>query len=106
MVPARERLQPWRALKRGLVLLITKTRPLRRMMRQSLCRFFNVFRELATRIGSPRCHEERVSYSGRGAVSTTLNGPADQPVFTSGLSSSSTSVSSRKDNRSVFFSRS
>src|SRR5215470_7430476 len=40
--------QPWRALKRGLVLLMTKTRPLRRIMRQSLCRFLADFNELTT----------------------------------------------------------
>src|SRR5215510_14388277 len=40
--------QPWRALKRGFVLLMTKTRPLRRMMRQSLCRFLADFNELTT----------------------------------------------------------
>src|ERR1700722_4866469 len=38
--------QPCRALKRGLTLLITKTRPRRRTTRQFLSRFFSVFSEL------------------------------------------------------------
>src|SRR3546814_19689408 len=37
--------QPCRALKRGFVLLMTYTRPLRRMRRQSLCRDFSALRE-------------------------------------------------------------
>ena len=37
--------QPWRALKRGLRLLITKTRPLRRTTRQFLSRVFANFSE-------------------------------------------------------------
>jgi hypothetical protein len=40
--------QPWRALNRGLVLLITYTRPRRRTTRQSLCRVFIDFKEFTT----------------------------------------------------------
>jgi len=40
--------QPWRALKRGLRLLITKTRPLRRTTRQFLSRVFANFSEFLT----------------------------------------------------------
>ncbi len=42
------RAQPWRALKRGFFLLITKTRPRRRTTWQFFSRFFAVLSEFTT----------------------------------------------------------
>src|SRR5579875_739516 len=60
--------QPWRALSRGLALLITKTRPLRRTTRQFLSRFFRDLSELTIFISAALQQP---------AAITAL--PADQP---------------------------